>query len=319
MPWHERYGSQRLDGMPPSIQHLYISNMDKTPETIQSYSLFGESAHLPDVLHCETIADRSVLHDWEFTPHRHTRLHQLLLVESGGGVAHLDTHTLTLSPGSLLNVPAGHVHAFRFTPGTQGLVLTVADELLNEILVGVGDVRSDLGCAKLVPSDEQTRLALRQIWVEFLGRAKARALVLRGLSATVFGWVARAMEDTSAQGDAARLRASNVMGRFHALIEAHFHQHWRVADYAKALNMSPTHLSRLAKAATGANASSLIEARTVLEARRQLAYTNLSVASISYALGYADPAYFTRVFTRDAGVSPRAFRAQLVGSTPSSQ
>ncbi len=59
------------------IQNMHFSNMD----SIQSYSLFGESQHLPDVLHCETIAERSVLHDWELAPHRHTRLHQLLLIE----------------------------------------------------------------------------------------------------------------------------------------------------------------------------------------------------------------------------------------------
>jgi len=296
--------------MPKSTQYLYISNMAKPAETIQSYSLFGESSHLPDVLHCETIADRSVLHGWEFTPHRHTRLHQLLLIESGGGVAQLNAHTLTLLPGSLLNVPPGHVHAFRFTPGTQGLVLTLADELLNEILVGVGDVRGAVACARLLSSDEQTRLTMRQIWQEFLGRAKARALVLRGLSATLLGWVARAMDDP-APGESPGMATSQLVQRFQALIETHFREHWRVADYAKALNISPTHLSRLDRAASGANASRLIEARTVLEARRQLAYTNLSVASISYAMGYADPAYFTRVFTRDAGLSPRAFRAQL--------
>ncbi len=303
--------------MPKFIQHLYISNMENPAESIQSYSLFGEFAHLPDVLHCETIADRSVLHGWEFTPHRHTRLHQLLLIESGGGVAHLNANTLVLSPGSLLNVPPGHVHAFRFTPGTQGLVLTLADELLNDLLVGVGDVRGALACAKLTRSDEQMRLTLRQIWREFLGRDKARALVLRGLSATLLGWVARSM-DTPGDGDAQDTRKSPVVHRFQALIDTHFREHWQVADYAKALNLSPTHLSRLSKAATGANASSLIEARTVLEARRQLAYTNLSVTTISYALGYADPAHFTRVFTRDTGLSPRAFRAQLAGHQPPS-
>ena len=51
---------------------MHFSNIDG----IRSYSLFGESQHLPDVLHCETIAERSALHDWELAPHRHTRLHR---------------------------------------------------------------------------------------------------------------------------------------------------------------------------------------------------------------------------------------------------
>ena len=74
-------------------KNLYISNMHKQQPSIQSYSLFGESTHLPDVLHCETIADRSVLHDWELAPHRHARLHQVLLVEKGGGSVTLDGKT----------------------------------------------------------------------------------------------------------------------------------------------------------------------------------------------------------------------------------
>ena len=44
--------------------------------------------------------------------------------------------------------------------------------------------------------------------------------------------------------------------------------------------------------------------------------THLGVATIAYTLGYADPAYFTRAFTRDAGLSPRSFRAQVAASSP---
>jgi len=90
----------------------------------------------------------------------------------------------------------------------------------------------------------------------------------------------------------------------------------RPNDYARALAVSPTHLSRVARAATGVSAQRLIEARLMREARRNLAYTHLGVATIAYTLGYADPAYFTRAFTRDAGLSPRAFRAQVAASAP---
>ena len=93
---------------------------------IQSYNLFGESADLPDVVHCETIETRSRLHDWEFAPHRHGRLHQILFLEAGGGSASLDGDRLDLQEGVVLNIPAGVVHGFRFRPGTSGLVVTLA-------------------------------------------------------------------------------------------------------------------------------------------------------------------------------------------------
>ncbi len=227
---------------------MHFSNIG----TIHSYSLFGESQHLPDVLHCETIAERSALHDWELAPHRHMRLHQVLLITSGGGVAHLDGERVPLFAGALINVPQGHVHAFRFTQHTQGWVATLADELLDEILVRVGDVRRDLARPAVAPAPPELHQAMGQVWQEFSGRAKARALVLRGLSATLLGWVARAMEEHS-PGDAAAPESSLVQ-RLEALIEAHFLEHWQVADYAQALAVSPTHLSRVARAATGVSA-----------------------------------------------------------------
>lgn len=283
--------------------------MKRSQESIQSFSLFGESTHLPDVMHCETIADRSALHDWELSPHRHARLHQVLLVQCGSGTLSLDGAVSALAPGSVVNVPPGHVHAFRFEKGTTGWVATFADELLEEILVRVGDVRADLGRACVVQADASIHRVMEQIWQEFSGSSKARALVLRGLSGALLGWMARAMGADAAP--VANLAESNLVQRFRGLIDEHFLAHWRVADYARALAVSPTHLSRLTRAATGNSAMRLIEARTIREARRQLAYTNLSITTIAYALGYADPAYFTRVFRRDAGVSPRDFRAQL--------
>ncbi len=290
-------------------KNLYISNMEKTLAHVQSYSLFGESTHLPDVLHCETIADRSELHDWELAPHRHARLHQVLLIANGGGWATLDGKTHALPTGSLVNVPPEHVHSFRFEKDTRGWVTTLADELLDELLVGVGTLRSELDQACVLSADTFITQTVHQIWLEFSAQEKARALVLRGLSGVLLGWVARQLAQSTLAD--AKFNDSELVQRFKELIELNFKSHWTVSQYAKALSISPTHLSRLTRAANGSSALRMIEARLMREARRNLAYTNLSISSIAYTLGFTDPAYFSRVFTRDAGISPKAFRAQI--------
>lgn len=290
-------------------KNLYISNMEKTLAHVQSYSLFGESTHLPDVLHCETIADRSELHDWELAPHRHARLHQVLLIANGGGWATLDGKTHALPTGSLVNVPPEHVHSFRFEKDTRGWVTTLADELLDELLVGVGTHRSELDQACVLSADTFVTQTVHQIWLEFSAQEKARALVLRGLSGVLLGWVARQLAQSTLAD--AKFNDSELVQRFKELIELNFKAHWTVSQYAKALSISPTHLSRLTRAANGSSALRMIEARLMREARRNLAYTNLSISSIAYTLGFTDPAYFSRVFTRDAGISPKAFRAQI--------
>jgi len=52
----------------------------------------------------------------------------------------------------------------------------------------------------------------------------------------------------------------------------------------------------------------LVQDRLLLEAKRLLLYSNVSIAEVGYYLGFDDPAYFTRFFTKAAGTSPRGFR-----------
>jgi AraC family transcriptional regulator, transcriptional activator of pobA len=290
---------------------LYDSNMPAA--TVRHYSLYGEFEHLPDVLHCETVAERSVLHEWELAPHRHDRLHQLLLLRTGSGMTRLDDAELALAPVSLVNVPPGTVHAFTFEPGTDGLVLTLADEMLDELLAREPNVRRTLGRGWVASADAELAGVMEQLAQEYAGRSTARALVLRGLSGALLGRAARA----GARVDPMQpnLAESTLLQRFETLLEGHFREHWRVADYARALAITPTHLSRVVRASTGEPASHAIDARLIREARRHLAFTNLGVATIADTLGFADPALFSRVFTRVAGCSPRAFRQQLAART----
>lgn len=279
--------------------------------SIRSFGLFGESAQLPDPMHIETIAARSSLHEWELAPHRHLRLHQLLLLRSGSGRAHLDGCALPLAPMALVNVPAGEVHAFGFEPGTQGWVVTFSDDFLDQLLGPAGAERRRLGRGAVLEAEPALAELMAQIEREFEGRAASRALVLRGLCAVLLGHAARAAERADAPH--ADTAGSALLRRFEALIEERLTERWTVADHARALAVSPTHLSRVVRAATGVSALRLIDARRMREARRQLAYTNLPVTTIAYTLGFSDPAYFSRAFARVEGLSPRAFRVRVSG------
>jgi AraC family transcriptional regulator, transcriptional activator of pobA len=279
------------------------------PKVIRSYGLFGETANLPDPMHIETIAARSALHDWELAPHRHARLHQLLLLRSGSGTLHLEGRALNLPAMSLVNVPPGAVHAFAFERDTQGWVATLADDLLEQLLAPAGEERQALATCGVIAADAALGTLMAQIAVEFEGRSPSRSLVLRGLCAVLLGLAARAA--TRAAPPDRDSAGSALLRRFEALVQARALEHWSVADYARALAVTPTHLSRVVRLATGQPASRLVEARLMREARRQLAYTSLQVTTIAYTLGFADPAYFSRVFSRVEGLSPRAFRARL--------
>lgn len=287
-------------------RNLYYSDMSLSP--IQNFNLFGEAGDLPDVVHCETIEARSTLHDWEFSPHRHARLHQVLLLESGGGQALLDGARQPLEAGLFVNVPTGAVHGFSFLPDTQGWVVTLGSEVLDEILQDGEGVIPMLKRPFIGKSSPEMKGLMQDIFCEYRARNFARAHILRALSGHLAGLAARQIH---LLGSTRTGQDTPLLNRFNALLEARFTQHLPITDYASALAVSPTHLSRVVRTATGQPVSKLIEARLIREARRMLAYTNLSVSQVAYALGYIDPAYFSRVFARATGLAPRRFRARL--------
>lgn len=285
--------------------------MDALPPTpaVQTYNLFGESDELPDVVHCESIAVRSTLHNWEFAPHRHARLHQILLITQGGGQASIEGSVRALSPLSLLNIPVGCVHGFSFLKDTQGWVVTLADTVLDDVLKESEGVGSLLKQPRIVLAGKDTQGIFHQISREHTQLGFGRAHILRALSGLLIGQVARAIS----QGEimSGNIPELHLKTRFEALVDSQYSKHWSVTDYARELAVTPGHLSRVMRHATGLSASRVIEERVVREARRHLAYTNLTISEIAYDLGFIDPAYFSRVFSRATGFSPRAFRARL--------
>lgn len=89
------------------------------------------------------------------------------------------------------------------------------------------------------------------------------------------------------------------------LVERHFRSERRLAFHADALAATPARLNAVCKARFGATASGLLHDRIITEAKRRLIYTGMSAAEIGYALGFEDPAYFSRFFSKRVGVSPR--------------
>jgi len=106
-------------------------------------------------------------------------------------------------------------------------------------------------------------------------------------------------------------RTAALVNRFRILVDKHYHEQHPLSFYASQLGISTSHLNRLTKEYSQETASGIIQERVLLEAKRELTYTVKPVSQIGYSLGYMDPAYFTRLFTRSTGVSPSRFRRQM--------
>ena len=102
--------------------------------------------------------------------------------------------------------------------------------------------------------------------------------------------------------------ARRLIARYTDLLERDFRSGAGVADYARALDVTPTHLTRACRQSCGRSASQLLHDRLLFEARRLLMETRMPVKAVSQSLGFTSPAYFTRAFQNGTGKTPSAFR-----------
>ena len=85
-----------------------------------------------------------------------------------------------------------------------------------------------------------------------------------------------------------------------------------VSEYAQELGITPVHLNRICQAVAGKSASQLAEEHIMAEAQKYLTHTDYTITEISYMLDFNDPAYFSRVFKKQMGMSPKDFREKSI-------
>lgn len=115
--------------------------------------------------------------------------------------------------------------------------------------------------------------------------------------------------DTSDKDISERYRSITL--KLRKLLDTHLTDEKRPAAYASMLNISEVYLNEAVKGATGLSVGAYIRNRSIIQARRQLAYTSMSVKEIAFALGYNDYAYFSKLFKKSVGKSPMEYRKNL--------
>lgn len=284
---------------------------------IPNYALYGEVSQpvWHESLHVESISTRSGAYAWEIAPHRHDTLLQLLYLQKGGGTVLCDSLSLIARAPCVIYVPAQSVHGFRWDGAVEGKVITALQHPLESIASPL--------CPGLLPQLQERQLIELPYWLpeedpllplfaaleeEYLGRgrehvASSTALLL-ALLINVFRF------GGPVRPNPAHSRRAQQVKQFREWVEIHFRAHRTVSDYAEELGMTLATLGRLCQEQLGMSPLAVINARLVLEAKRELAYSGRSIKEIALDLGFSDEGYFSRFIRKHTGLTPSEFRLQ---------
>lgn len=283
---------------------------------IPKFALYGEQTRTENAefVHIELIETRSRMYDWHIDNHTHPGLFQVLFLFGGEVRAGVNDALWERRGPAVLTINPSVVHGFDFSPEAQGYVLTVDQNVIFSAADNQGDLYSTLfveplaiDLAGLPEVRARLEALLQQLLAEAAWPQYGHTLMLEWLARAALLLLVRVQADhrfadQSGRGD------FELFSRFRAEVERHFKDQWQVGQYAEALRASPVRLNRLCLKLSGKSAFDITQDRLMLEACRKLTYVPASIASIAYELGFQDPAYFSRLFKKRMGLTPKEFR-----------
>ena len=160
------------------------------------------------------------------------------------------------------------------------------------------------------PLPEVVRL-MRRVWSATEAQGPSANLLVDGLFAQALALILRACDPARAMAPPPVL-ADRRLARVVDYVEAHLERSLTTDELARVAHVSLFHFSRAFKAAAGLSPHAYVTARRVERARRMLAGP-LPLAEIAFACGFASQSHFGAVFRRHTGLTPGAWRAEVVG------
>ncbi len=251
--------------------------------------------------------------------HRHS-FYQILWITKGRGTHFIDFNAYPLKPNSLYFLSPGQVHDWKLSEEVTGYIIAFTNEffsrsLNNQNILSLPYFYTLNTQPLLSINDEQAATfnsIIQKIEYEYQCVLVDREDLLSAYLCILLIEAKRLYCPvqtiyTTAAGIA-------IARKFLLLVEANFLTQTLVSDYAKMLGITANHLSETVKETTGDTAGELIRNRLLLEAKRLLVYSELSISEIAHHLNFEDPSYFGRFFKKYTHCSPGVFRKKSAKS-----
>lgn len=247
-------------------------------------------------------------------PHRHN-YYELLFFNNTGGYHEIDFKKHPVTANTVHLITPEQVHVLRRKRNVTGHVVSFTAELFLLINQNADFLYSfpffqttgALPVVQLTPAGAKSLASIvNQIETEFKSNNTDKKEMLAFLTGQLLLILKRNYKAKGIDHG-----TNDLITRFKELVNQHFKKNRSVSHYAELMAITPGHLNDTVKKMTGKTAGSIIHERVLLEAKRLLYHSHLSIKEIAIQLNFEDPSYFNRFFRTHAGSTPEQFRNSI--------
>lgn len=284
-----------------NIPNISFQSVEKSKD-FEFLNLSDLFARMPDILdHNPT------------QPHR-ISFFALLLVTKGLGTHQIDLKEYDLKAGTVLKIAKGQVHAFQKNANYEGyLIIFTEDFVVSHFSKSSINMISHLYnyhiSSPIFSNGAGNRIFLDQLIVEVKNENKyAKENIVAALLNLYLLRLEREFNNTLENNNSNHYA---IFIQFKNLVETHYTSTRNVKDYANKLFISTKHLNQVVKEFTLNTAKHFIDDFVILETKRAMVSSNISLKEIAFAVGFDEVTNFTKFFKKHTDLTPKEFKTLL--------
>jgi AraC family transcriptional activator of pobA len=266
-------------------------------------------------LYINTFQKHLEVHSFIEKPHRHN-FYLLVLFTKGSGSHEIDFAKFRIQPGSLFVLQPGQIHHWQLSGNIEGYIIFYSQEIYNlyfgnkkiedypfyqsvmnrpEVFFDANELAQIRPYFDLIISENQKLLP------------KKTDKLLNLLDCIHIEIARKYLSDTNHIAHSYNYKIQQL----EQFLEQFYKTEKSPSFYAVKMNITLKHLNRICKDILNQTVTELISKRVILEAKRLLINLTQSVNQVADTLGFDNYSYFTKLFKKQAGMTPSEFRKKL--------
>jgi AraC family transcriptional regulator, transcriptional activator of pobA len=243
--------------------------------------------------------------------------YQMIFISDGSGNIWIDSNKYSLTRGNIFSLSKGQVELLEANSSLSGFVVLFSEEFINKNPGDIGWINNlklfdSLSVSIVIDlckeEYEEFVVLLEKIGFEFKSENDfAKDEILMNLLKALLLKSERIKREKikNLTGDPGDL---NYLTQFKNKLEENFSCSRSVQYYANQLNITSKKLNQITSDFWGRPTKQIIEERVLLETKRLLVHTDLTVKEIGSSVGFNDPTNFNKFFKRYIKTTPAEFR-----------